>query len=72
VGAVTEQGDGATRAEDPGRSEAKEAAEAVPTESEVAGPVGGYTFLFISSTLFLQTQPDIPKGYRAFCILMVL
>ncbi|WKA58425.1 hypothetical protein QWY16_18320 [Planococcus shenhongbingii] len=40
---------GPARAEDPGLSEAKEAAEAVPTESEVAGPVGVNTVLFISS-----------------------
>ncbi|MGK7377310.1 hypothetical protein ACSFXN_05675 [Planococcus sp. 1R117A] len=56
VGAVKEQSDGATRAEDPGRSEAKEAAKAVPTESEVAEPVGVYTVLFIPSPLCLQSD----------------
>ena len=33
AGAVTEQSEGATRAEDPGLSVAREAAEAVPAES---------------------------------------
>lgn len=33
AGAVTEQSEGATRAEDPGLSAAREAAEAVPAES---------------------------------------